>query len=180
MFFIRCRLHEALVEVVDNVRCPPVKLRCDGRHVGGKERRHQHSFETNGKMISHRVDVAEPFLGRREIWIQHEGSKTDDNPGPGPQAVVSDGEPEGGKEGVFLVLGGHHTLRNVTATPRLGARIPGGPPLDANESDKGRDGESERPTGRLRSSGFADHRSEAERPFRELRCQARDAPDFGQ
>jgi len=75
-------------------------------------------------------------LFRRRRRKEHQGNEGGQNPRPGAQRIMRDVEPQRCAEGVLLVLRRKDTLRNVPAAAGLRPRIPGGPPVEAEQHKK--------------------------------------------
>src|SRR5688500_19652349 len=128
------RLEEALVEIVDEIRCSPVELSSDSGHGRCRKARHHQPFPWRRQMVDEGVNVAGFLVD--EIRIKDHRRQPRHYPWPWPDCVVRDLEVEGRQHAVALAARGENPLRDVTTTPRLGAGIPCGPPLDGQKDSK--------------------------------------------
>ncbi len=126
---------EALVEVVDQVRRAPVELRAHRGHVRRGEAGQHHTAPWRAKEIDERLDVGRFVVVRRAdaVRIEEHGAKAGDDPRPRSDCVVRDVEEQSRQHTVTFGLRREDSLRDVSAAARLGAGIPGGPPLHAEE-----------------------------------------------
>ena len=143
----RVRLEEALVEVVGDVGGAPVEVGRDGGHVGRRQRSDHQAEPAGGQEGEHRrvgevvphdrrVDVREGRPQGIEIREDHERAQRYQDPRPRAQGIVGDVEEQRRADGVVLVLGGQHPLRDVAAAAGLRARVPGRPPLNGQRHEE--------------------------------------------
>ncbi len=127
------------VEVIDQVAGSPVELGSDRGHIGGGEGGDHQPAERHREVGHDDPDVAGLGVGgkRRVVIELDDRDQSDQDPRPGPEGVVSQVEPEGGQERMFLILGAKDALGDETAASRFGSRVPGGPPVDGDIDKKG-------------------------------------------
>src|SRR5271170_880154 len=68
--------------------------------------------------------------------INHHRHQPRNHPGPWPQSVMRDVEPERRAQRVLLILGAEHALRHISASTWFGSGIPCQPPLHAQINDE--------------------------------------------
>ena len=143
----RARANETLIEIVDEIRRAPVKMRLDRRaisrenardHEAGKARRQEDEHRGIGDVVADqpRRDGRKAQLDVVQRRIDDRRSKRDDDPRPRPQRVVHHLKSKGAKERVGLGARREHALRDVAAAARLRAGIPYRPPQDRDRNDE--------------------------------------------
>ena len=122
---------EPLVKVVDEIAGAPVELCPDGRHVRRRHPGHHEAAPRRRQQVDEGVHV--PRLLVDQVRVEQHRRQSGDDPRPRAKRVVRDLEEERRQDAVSLRLRAEDALCDVPATPRLGAGIPGRPPLHREE-----------------------------------------------
>ena len=131
VLFAAIALHEAPVEIRDQIGCAPIQLRGHRGHERRKEPRKHQTAQRVRNVFHHNAHIRR--LGLREAWIKNDHRQRCQYPRPGAQGVMRHVVPQYGKQAVAFVARAENPLRNVPAAARLGSGIPKRPPLHAKE-----------------------------------------------
>src|SRR4051794_8224589 len=108
MSLARAANDEPTIEVVDDIRCAPIQLRANGRHVGGGEGGNHETAQCRRKnrRIHQGLNVTSSLfcVARTQMRIEHKRSQRGKDPWPRPQRVMSQVEPKRCEYTVSFIL----------------------------------------------------------------------------
>ena len=117
---------EPAIDVIQQVRSAQIDLRANGRHVGSSESGQHQSAQARWQVVNHDLHVS--ALGVCRMRNQRYCYQRRQNPWPRTQRVVGHVKPQRRSQRMPFIFGAEDALCNITAAPRLRARIPTGPP----------------------------------------------------
>ena len=100
-------------------------------------------FAAVGPFVANHSGIAVAGFDIGQTRIEHDRHQRDHDPGPRPDAVVRDREPQCRQIGMPFIACRHHALRDVPATPGLLSRVPARPPLHTEIRDEGAEGKGQ-------------------------------------